>query len=107
MKRIPEYQKPDGYIRKRWTLFFWVECDVCKREVRREWVWKIFIKNVGLEYATVMSIYHDVCCECLPTLDAVVKYRLKERDKKPRRPPSGPYRPSSNTVKAALPNEVF
>ena len=59
--------------KKIYPLIFWRTCKSCNEEVRREYIWKIFINSPAAAIVRA-SIYHYLCMKCCPTFEQAEKY---------------------------------
>jgi hypothetical protein len=71
MKRLPHYKNPEYGIKKYYPLFHYEQCDKCKMEYKREWMWKI--RNPGL----LNGWWDYFCKECMPSRVDALLYRKK------------------------------
>jgi hypothetical protein len=87
MKRTPPYRFPNYGIDKIKTFFKWIQCDKCRMEFRREYIWKCFIKSILF----TDNIYGYICMTCAPTIEDAVKFRdkMRLRYKRQPKPPEG------------------
>lgn len=75
--------------------FFWKKCDNCGYEIKKEKMWRIWIR-----YEPV-PLYKDVCLHCLPTLNDASLFRenyLKKIMKPPPPPPPTPPKKEKNII---------
>lgn len=54
-------ETPIFYLKKIFPRYFWIECDVCHKEFKKEYGWKY------RKYWTDRIEYKHICNECAPT----------------------------------------
>lgn len=86
MKREPIKSILENYVyRSIKTLFTWNLCEICDKEFRREWGWKI----TRIESSCCPPYLYDpeyICKECIPNESALIQY-LKAEEERLRKPP--------------------
>jgi hypothetical protein len=76
MKRKPKLAGTDSVSEIR-PLFIWHSCFVCRQEFRREWAWRLFIKEFYLGHGAAYSVVRFACRDCCPDFASALALRNK------------------------------
>lgn len=77
MKRIPKYRTYSHAIKSFKRRFKWTECDLCRKEIRNEKMWKIrmWTKYFNTEFNVWAHEWgtNCFCKDCCPTTKAIIE----------------------------------